>query len=656
MHSVSVLVSLPIHKHFMVPWNDMRRGDCCGRFESITDGYYCKNCDFFVHKICGDGASEHIQHPSHSLHALHLFPTKPPGQHCDLCGRDIVDLCYRCGICDFDVCLCCAKNPPPEVIDISETHHHKLTLVKERDKMKPTSFKCSAECERVYTAFRYGCDECDLAFHVECVWYQSEVIHPSEVNHSYHSLHPLKLFTGHPPDYSDGKCRLCGTRVDKWFYHCSSCNFTLDLRCVLTLPPQTLLNLKAHDHQLTLLPRLISFTCNTCGLKGDRSPYICVQCDFVIHQDCLGLPTIININRHDHRVSRTCLLGVVNSVCGICRQKVDWTCGGYSCKRCSGYVVHSKCATSKDVWNGKELQGVPEETEDIEPYVVIDDSTIQHFSHTEHYLRLNVNDDGILYEEKKRCIACSHPIGLQSFYGCRSCDFILHRNCANLPRKKWHVLHNDRLTLVTDEADWFVCRACARLCHGFRYKDEVKVLDVRCGSISEPFVHPSHHPNHPLFHIPDNRSMECNGCKERRSIAVLSCIEDGCGFALCFKCATLPQVVKHRVHDHPLTLCYGDDASGKYWCEICETETDPSKWFYTCKDHHASLHTRCVLGDFAWLMPRSTIESFEVLINDSVSRPFCTGCKSRCLYPIILKLVGYSDYLCSGDCVPSDSD
>ncbi|CAA7044142.1 unnamed protein product [Microthlaspi erraticum] len=190
--------------------------------------------------------------------------------------------------------------------------------------------------------------------------------------------------------------------------------------------------------------------------------------------------------------------------------------------------------------------------------------------------------------------------------------------------------------------------------NGFRYKDEDKVLDVRCGSISEPFFHPSH-PNHPLFHIPHDRSINCNGCGAYSAYHVLRCIEDGCEFNLCFGCATLPQVVKHRVHDHPLTLYYGEDASGKYWCDICETETDPSKWFYTCKDHHASLHTHCVFGEFGGLMPRTTVEikdkSYEVVLNDSVSRPFCTNCKSRCLYRIMLKMLGISDaYICSTYC------
>ncbi|XP_018455979.1 uncharacterized protein LOC108827125 isoform X2 [Raphanus sativus] len=632
-------VSLPLfHKHLMMPWNDLRKGDCCRLFESQSDGYYCKMCDFFVHKKCGDEIPEFIHHPSHPNHTL-VQTRHEPGNACNLYGKIIANLC--CEMCRFNVDPHCVKYPPPDVIDNFKTHSHVLTLVNVR-----TEFEC----------FAYKCEECDVVLPVDFVGYPTALDHPAEVNHSYHSLHPLKLLTGQLPDYSDGKCRLCGRKVDKeLFYHCSSCNFTLDMRCVLNPPPQSLLDLKAHDHQLTLLPRLDSFTCNACGLKGDRSPYACFQCGFMIHQDCLSLPRVININRHDHRVSRTSVLGVVNSVCGVCRKKVDWTLGGFACKRCPDYVAHSKCATRNDVWNGKELQGVPEEEEDIEPYVVIDDNRIQHFSHKEHYLR-RIHGNGIVYEENKRCNACTHPIGLQSFYSCMDCDFSLHQNCAECPKKKRHVLHNEQLTLVTNkELEVFWCNACHRISNGFMYKDGEKKLDLLCGSIPEPFVHPSH-PQHPLYNIPIEEDKECNGCNNLE-YCVLRCIEDDCGFVLGFKCITLPQVVNHIAYDHPLSLCDGEkETSGKYWCDICEGETSPEKWFYTCKDLWASLHTKCVLGDSLGLMPRSVVKlwgkSYEVVLNKSVTRPFCSKCKSRCMNPINLKLLGTSvTYFCSDYCV-----
>ncbi|WZZ84331.1 hypothetical protein YC2023_112910 [Brassica napus] len=662
-------VLLPLfHEHPMMPWNDhMRKGDCCDCFEPQSDGYYCKLCDFFVHKKCGDELSEFIDHhPSHPNHTLRLQKIRE-GYVCDICDSKIQNLCYHCEMCDFDVDLHCAKYPPPNVIDNFEMHPHKLTLVKKR-----RAFPCSAKCGKT-SAYAVGfscgfcykceeCDECDVTFfHVECVWHPAALDHQPEVNHPYHSLHPLKLLTGDPPNYSDGKCRLCGRKVDKeLFYHCSSCNFTLDWRCVVNPPPQSVVNLEAHDHQLKLLPRLLSFTCNACGLKGDRSPYMCVQCDFMIHQDCIGLPRVININRHDHRVSRTSVLGddAMNSVCGVCRKKVDWTCGGFSCQRCPGYVVHSKCATRKDVWNLKELEGIPEEEEDIEPYVVIDENTIQHFSHKEHYLR-RIHGNGVLYENNKRCNACTHPIGLYSFYDCMDCDFSLHQKCAECPKRKRHVLHNEQLTLVTNkEREFYECDACHRKSNGFMYKDGDKMLDVLCGSISEPFVHPSH-PHHPLYYIPtENDDKICNGCNGEEP-HVLRCIEGDCGFVLGFKCATEPKVVKHRVDDHPISLCYGEEeeASGKYWCDICEKETDSKEWFYTCKDQRASLHRECVLGDSTGLMPRTVAklygESFEVVLNNSVTRPFCRGwCKDRCKYPIYFKLLGRTSeiYLCSVSC------
>ncbi|ESQ38332.1 hypothetical protein EUTSA_v10028534mg [Eutrema salsugineum] len=568
-------VLLPIHQHPMVPFNDLRSGSCCGGHERLSDGFYCKRAIF--------------------LHTRNVVK-----RCCNLCGKDIKNIFYRCKTCDLDIDLHCASYLPADVIHVSEkTHPHKLTLAKEQN-----WFNCAANCGKIgVDEFPYKCYECDLAFHVDCLTY------PLEVNHFYHSLHPLKLLTGQPGEYSDGRCRLCEKKIDeKIFYHCSS----------------------SHDHQLTLLPRLDSFTCNACGLKGDQSPYICVQCGFMIHQGCICLPRVININRHDHRISRTSLLGLVNSVCGVCHHKVDWTCGGFSCQRCPGYVVHSKCATRRDVWNGIELEDVPDETEDTEPYVVIDDNTKQHFSHKEHHLKLNAN--GILWEEKKHCKACAHPIGLQSFYGCiMYCDFVIHQICAGFPRKKWHVLHNERLTLVTSkEADYFNCDACGRMSNGFRYKHGDKQLDVLCGSISEPFVHPSH-PHHPLYYTSSNEKRKCNGCKVWRSPALM-CIEE---------------VVKHRVDDHPLSLCYGEEANGKYWCDICEKETNSETWFYTCKDHRASLHINCVFGDFTGLMPRSTIEfwntSFEVVLNNNITRPVCEGCESRSIYPINLKVLRTSN-------------
>ncbi|KAL0712629.1 hypothetical protein Bca4012_019607 [Brassica carinata] len=160
-----------------------------------------------------------------------------------------------------------------------------------------------------------------------------------------------------------------------------------------------------------------------------------------------------------------------------------------------------------------------------------------------------------------------------------------------------------------------------------------------------------------LYKILNNiRKKKSNGWKILE-FRVLRCIEGDCEFVLGFRCATLPQVVKHIAYDHPLSLCYGDkEVSGKYWCDLCEKETNPKEWFFTCKDHLATLHTKCVLGDSAGFVPRSVAKwrgkFYEVVLNKSVTRPFCSWCKSRCMYPINFKLIGISEtYFCSLDCV-----
>lgn len=134
---------------------------------------------------------------------------------------------------------------------------------------------------------------------------------PSEINHPSHTRHPLTLLTqGAPDDSHINSCRLCGGKFRRLIYHCSECEFSLDPVCARKPPPLIVDHLKGHEHVLTLMPRLIFFTCNACGMVGDRSPYVCPQCDFMIHKDCIYLPRVININRHHHRISRTYFLGL----------------------------------------------------------------------------------------------------------------------------------------------------------------------------------------------------------------------------------------------------------------------------------------------------------------------------------------------------------
>ena len=112
--------------------------------------------------------------------------------------------------------------------------------------------------------------------------------------------------------------------------------------------------------------------------------------------------------------------------------------GAYSCSICPKYVVHLQCAVDFNLWNGVELEGIPETSEDIVPFKVVGDNLIRHFMHEKHILLLLKDYDMVGDDyERVRCEACVSQIGLFGLvYSCQECRFFLHEKCAHLPMKK----------------------------------------------------------------------------------------------------------------------------------------------------------------------------------------------------------------------------
>ncbi|CAA7037776.1 unnamed protein product [Microthlaspi erraticum] len=495
-------------------------------------------------------------------------------------------------------------------------------------------FKCDECVETIRRGSDRGaldCPLCDKEWHLDCI-----PSSPEEINHPFHPYHPLKLIIDGPPDYSDGKCVTCHEPLRSFFHHCSICDFSLHVRCSNNPPPLILDAPRCHNHALTLMARNDTFTCNACGTHGEQCPYVCAPCALMFHGDCVTLPHVININRHDHRISHTYSLGFGDWKCKICHRKIDWRYGAYSCSKCPDFVAHSKCATRNDVWDGVELEGVPEEFVDVSPFKLIEDGVINHFSHDEHNLRLM--EDATDRDESIRCEACTSCIFSDKHYSCMECEFFLHETCANLPLQKRHGLCRKPLTLVSTARGLFKCCACETLSNGFIYKCGDITLDVRCASISWYCDYECH--PHTLFLTTLDRDT-CGGCLET-SRRVLHCVE--CDFSLDFKCATLPKKIKHRCDDHFMSLCFGEEArEGKYWCEICETVLDPQKWFYSCSgDCGVVCHIQCVLGELWNAKPQvfntKVGEKIELVPNDGMSRPICGSCGSRCQQPLLYKI------------------
>ncbi|EOA34142.1 hypothetical protein CARUB_v10021644mg [Capsella rubella] len=635
-------VKLPIHDHPLFPTALFTGGSCrgCHVNEDMYGGYFCPKlgCSATFHKECGEAPLE-ISHRSHPQHPLMLTHDDSGESPCDFCGQKLLPPYYSCSTCHFKVDLICGVKPLPTTIEHPMCHEHPLVFLKTQEDNILCEF-----CKESIRGPSYACLGCYVYFHVDCVNLSKEVNHPC------HSSHPLKLIVSDTLlDDAEKSCLIC-EKAKGLVYHCSICNFTSCVSCTKNPPPLVIEHTKTHEHPLTRFSKRISYTCDVCGLAGMTSLYICAQCDFVIHINCIGFPRVVNINRHEHHISFTYHPRTGYSRCGVCRQYISQYKGAYYCLVCPNYAVHFMCAIKFSGWDGIDYEGTPDEIiEDVSAYKVVGDNLICHFSHEIHPLKLH--KEYIIHDDHKRCEGCIHPLGFGSIYVCEECGFFLHEKCANLPMKKKFVFDYLKYTLKAVRGVSY-CKFCNTLSGGFKYTAQGRVdIDVHCGSLSEPFVHDGH--IHPLY-IQVVQAI-CGGCNNKIYGCAMRC--DNHDFTLCLYCASLPGKIWHKNDDaHPLSLCCGEKASIKYWCDICEGELDPNVWFYTCYDCGVTLHTYCVLGDFSRLMPGQLIYSMgiilEVVLNNHNTRLLCSQCHCRSKVSVMLRdCKKYNEYICSGSCL-----
>ena len=342
------------------------------------------------------------------------------------------------------------------------------------------------------------------------------------------------------------------------------------------------------------------------------------------------------------------------------------------------------------MWDGKDLEGVPEEDDmidDGEPFERIAEGIILHPFHS-HQLQLEIFRD---YDEKKYCRGCALPIYEGQFYSCMEleCHYILHKSCAEAPRMKRYPLFPHPLTLkvaTTHDSGrgHFCCSECGRDGNGFfyEYRKEQKIfrLDLRCASIMEPYEYQGH--QHPLF-LPwyTEEKTPCQVCKYKSYNSKLICME--CDYSICLRCATFPYKARYKHDSHFLTICDGKEANDQPdWCEVCECKIEDvkkpgynknmqnvEKRFYKCNDCCTTLHIDCLFGGDMYMKPGETeydylsfgVYSFEdrdynwidvrALLNSSLSRPICVQCMCRCPFPIFFKLKGNGRIYCSVYCL-----
>ncbi|CAL9243707.1 unnamed protein product, partial [Arabidopsis halleri] len=181
---------------------------------------------------------------------------------------------------------------------------------------------CGACGMAVFSRTYFACLQCQNHFHKECV--QS----PLEIKHPTHPFHPLRLCS-----YIKyfKKCIRCGKFISMdMLYHCTTCDLSMHTVCAMRSIPFVLDHPKSHPHPLTFFPAQASLVCSFCAMIKKLDPtYICIECVFVIHIDCMGFPHVIRISRHHHRISFTSSLLSGDLSCSACHQRVDNDYGAY---------------------------------------------------------------------------------------------------------------------------------------------------------------------------------------------------------------------------------------------------------------------------------------------------------------------------------------
>ncbi|KAJ0647413.1 putative transcription factor C2H2 family [Helianthus annuus] len=222
-----------------------------------------------------------------------------------------------------------------------------------------------------------------------------------------------------------------------------------------------------------------------------------------------------------------------------------------------------------------------------------------------------------LHDPMKRikvlCNACAKPITKMPFYKCfEDDDYVLHEWCTQLPTRLRNVVghrgkgHTLMLFLGVGFNFGIKCFICGLPGNGAVYycsdSKGVYFTDAHCAFMPREITHEAH-ANHLLTRVDGASSsrssvskMECRACRVGivESDTYFRC--NACDFYLDCRCALhLPKTIRNKYDKHPLKLSYSpiEDHKGQYFCEVCEEELDPGKWFYHCVECAQSIHSAC---------------------------------------------------------------
>ncbi|KAI7738506.1 hypothetical protein M8C21_000210 [Ambrosia artemisiifolia] len=427
----------------------------------------------------------------------------------------------------------------------------------------------------------------------------------------------------------DRQCNLCREQIWSFhlcYYSCKTCSYSLHKFCAeLTY---TLQNHPLHPgHTLQFYSGNYEYKCRICNLMKKSIPqYFCYRCDFQMDIIC---PTLLEqkINHHSHPHQLERILGHKNILpCVACRNNHEGVF--FQCTTCPSLGKTSKNFKEDEHPNLLRCPFQDEGDNLVKCYMSNQHGLIgnsrqregEMLSHGSHQHPLSLFDKqtsvGVsLHDPMKRtqllCDGCVKPVMTVPVYTCcqygnEQCCFVLHEWCARVPAEVQDYVGHPEHTLVLLHKipgkffGVFTCDVCRLSSNGFAYgctKCDYYV-DINCAFIPKEITHDSH-PNHLLSIVKPSQerlNKHCKACKDymhRRNLG-FHCLS--CDFYIDVECALLlPRIIKHKIDKHPLTLRYepAENHIDKYFCEICEDEFSPWKWFYHCSTCAQSMHAAC---------------------------------------------------------------
>ncbi|XP_038991809.1 uncharacterized protein LOC120115118 isoform X2 [Hibiscus syriacus] len=409
--------------------------------------YSCNECDVYIHKVCAESELQpQLNHPFHPQHPITFSPKSPyQGSHeCTLCGRNYRGFVYHCATCRFTLHFNCAllQSSMSANFPVSLHPHPLFFIENHKDQVK---YDCSG-CKKSLSGPIYHCPHCssesNFNLHKKC----GEL--SLEIDHSYDLNHPLTLLPKPPAHREKCSCDLCKIKWDGFVYSCSLCNIDLSISDFVS---PTITD-ASHDHPWRLIFRKMSFLCDFCGTAGDGSPYLCTECNLLVHKKCISLPRGILITRHQHGIYLSYSLRrnrVEDWTCRICYNEVDMT------------------------W----------------------------YKYDKHALTLTYSDDSD--PSRLYCDLCENERRPNDwFYCCADCDNSLHSNCAigDLPyikvgnkigiRCNRHE-RRPRFTLVKNIWNCPPCKVCGELCNGqaLECKEPQRNFNIHWGCRNSSYVY-----------------------------------------------------------------------------------------------------------------------------------------------------------------------